>query len=121
MWGDGLTLVRRHREQTGTVEHMHHVLRNELAAAVLLSGKYGANAAWFSLNVLTDTLRRALKRLALPGDLSEARRKRLWFLMLNAVRRVVQHARRTLSRLTTAAQLAIVALARIYILALSPT
>jgi hypothetical protein len=31
--GDGLALLQRHRAKAGTVEHAHHVLRNELAAA----------------------------------------------------------------------------------------
>jgi len=119
--GDGLTLIRWHREKAGTVEHVHHVLKNELAAAALPSGKFGANAAWFRLNVLTYNLLSALKRLALPGDLSEARPKRLRCLVFNTVGKVVQHARRTLLRLTTAAQQALVALARSNILALSPT
>jgi len=119
--GDGLTLIRWHREKAGTVEHVHHVLTNELAAAALPSGQFGANAAWFRLNVLTYNLLSALKRLALPGDLLEARPKRLRFLVFNTVGKVVQHARRTLLRLTTVAQQALVALARSHILALSPT
>ena len=119
--GDGLTLIRWYREKAGTVEHVHHVLKNELAAAALPSGKFGANAAWFRLNVLTYNLLRALKRLALPGDLSEARPKRLRFLVFNTVGKVVQHACCTLLRLTSAAQQALVALARSNILALSPT
>ncbi len=118
--GDGLALIRWHREKAGTVEHAHHVLKNELAAEALPSGKFGANAAWFRLNVLTYNLLSALKRLALPGDLSDARPKRLRCLVFNPVGKVVQHARRTLLRLTTAAQQALVALARANILALSP-
>jgi hypothetical protein len=116
--GDGLTLIRWHREKAGTVEHTHHVLKNELAAAALPSGKFGANAAWFRLNTLTYNRLSALKRLALPGDLSEARPKRLRCLVFNTVGKVVPHARRTLLRLTTVAQQALVALARSHILAL---
>jgi hypothetical protein len=119
--GDGLTLLRWHREKAGTVEHVHHVLKNELAAAALPSGKFGANAAWFRLNVLTYNLLSALKRLALPGDLSEARPKRLRFLVFNTVGRVLRHARRTLVRLTSAVQLDLLTLARSKILALNPT
>jgi hypothetical protein len=99
--GDGLTLIRWHREKAGTVEHVHHVLK-----------KFGANAVWFRLNILTYNLLSALKRLALPGDLSEARPKRLRFLVFNTGGKVVQHARRTLVCLTSAAQQALVALAR---------
>ncbi len=119
--GDGLTRIRWHREKAGTVEHVHHVLKNELAAEALPSGKFGANAAWFRLNILTSNLLSALKRLALPGDLSDARPKRLRFLVCNTVGKVVQHARRMLLRLMVAAQQALVAFARSTILALSPT
>ncbi|MDF0676112.1 MAG: IS1380 family transposase [Nitrospira sp.] len=117
--GDGLVLIRWHREKAGTVEHVHHVLKNELAAAALPSQKFGANAAWFRLNILTYNLLSALKRLALPRDLSEARPKRLRFLVFNTVGTVVHHARRTLLRLTSTVQQALMALARSKILALS--
>jgi hypothetical protein len=50
----------------------------------------------------------------------EARPKRLRFLVFNTVGKVVQHARRTLLRFTSAAQQTLVALARSHILALSP-
>ena len=46
------------------MEHTHHVLKNELAAAALPSGKFGANAAWFRCNMLTYNLLTALKRLS---------------------------------------------------------
>jgi hypothetical protein len=96
------------------------LLIHELAAEALPSGKFGANAAWFRLNVLTYNLLSALKRLALPGDLSDARPKRLRFLVFNTVGKVIHHARRTLLRLTAATQQALIALARSKILALSP-
>lgn len=118
--GDGLTLIRWHREKAGTVEHTHHVLKNELAAAALPSGKFGANAAWFRLNSLTYNLLSALKRVALPGDLLDARPKRLRFLVFNTVGKVIQHARRTLLRLTAAVQQEILVVARSKILALCP-
>jgi Transposase DDE domain group 1 len=49
--GSGLDLIRWHRGKAGTVEHAHHGLTNELAAAALPSQKFGADAAWFRLNV----------------------------------------------------------------------
>jgi hypothetical protein len=98
--GEGLALLQWHRQKAGTVEHTHHVLKSELAAAALPSGKFGANAAWFRLNTLTYNLLSALKRLTLPGDLRTARPKRLRFLLFNTVGKVVTHARRTLLRLS---------------------
>ena len=117
---DGLTLLQWHRDKAGTVEHAHHVLKNELAAAALPSGKFGANAAWFRLNVLTYNLRTALKRLTLPGDLRTARPKRLRSLLFNTVGTVVAHARRTLLRLSAALQHALVVRVRRRITRLAP-
>ena len=117
---DGLTILQWHREKAGTVEHAHHVLKNELAAAALPSGKFGANAAWFRLNVLTYNLLTALKRLTLPGDLRTARPKRLRFLLFNTVGKVVTHARRTLLRLSAALQHALLRRVRRKITRLAP-
>ncbi len=117
---DGLTILQWHRAKAGTVEHTHHALKNELAAAALPSGKFGANAAWFRLNVLTYNLLTALKRLTLPGDFRTARPKRLRFLLFNTVGKVVAHARRTLLRLTGAAQHAMLVRVRDHIAMLAP-
>jgi hypothetical protein len=100
--------------------HAHHVLKNELAAAALPSGKFGANAAWFRLNALTYNLLTALKRLTLPGELRTARPKRLRFLLFNTVGKVVAHTRRTLLRLTGAVQHALLVRVRSHIRALAP-
>jgi hypothetical protein len=110
--GDGLAILRWHRQKAGTVEHAHDVLKNELAGAALPSAKFGANAAWWRLNTLTFNLLSALKRLALPGEFSDARPKRLRFMVLNVVGKVVRHARRMLLRLTSAAQQALLCLLR---------
>jgi len=118
--GDGLALLQWHREKAGTVEHTHHVLKNERAAAALPSGKFGANAAWFRLNVLTYNMLTALKRLTLPGDFATARPKRLRFLLFHTVGKVVHHARRTFLRLTGTVQLALLRAVRQRIAALAP-
>ena len=118
--GNGLTLLQWHRAKAGTVEHTHHVLKTELAAGALPSGKFGANAAWFRLNVLTYNLLTALKRLTLPGDLWTARPKRLRFLLFTTVGKVVAHARQTLLRLSGALQHALLRRVRRKIARLAP-
>jgi hypothetical protein len=97
--GSGLDLIRWQRGKAGTIEHTHHVLTNELAAEALPSQKFAANAAWFRLNVLLYNLLSAFKRVALPEALHNARPKRLRFVLLNGVGKVVCHARETLLRL----------------------
>jgi hypothetical protein len=97
--GSGLDLIRWQRGKAGTVENAHHVLTNELAAEALPSQKFGANAAWFRLNVMLYNLLSAFKRVALPPALHDARPKRLRFVLLNGIGKVVRHARETVLRL----------------------
>jgi len=94
-------LIEWHREKAGTIEGVHDVLKNELAAGVLPSKYFGANAAWLRLAVISHNVLTALKRVGLPPDLLRARPKRLRFLIFNVAGRLVQHARRTLLRLAT--------------------
>jgi len=92
-------LLEWHREKAGTIEAIHDVLKNELAAGVLPCGRFGANAAWLRLAVLTHNVLTALKRLALPEEYLSARPKRLRFLIFNTVGRIVHHARRVVCRI----------------------
>jgi Transposase DDE domain group 1 len=98
--GSGLDLIRWHRGKAGTIEHAHDVLMNELAGAALPSQKFGANAGWLRLNVILYNLLSAYKRVGLPEEFHTARPKRLRFLLLNTVGKVVRHARETLLRCT---------------------
>jgi hypothetical protein len=97
--GSGLDLIRWQRGKAGTVEHTHHILTNELAAEALPSQRFGANAAWFRLNVMLYNLLSAFKQVALPEALHNARPKRLRFLLFNGIGKVVRHARETVLRL----------------------
>ena len=69
--GEGLDLIRWQRGKAGTVEHAHRALKDELAAEALPSEKFGANAAWFRLNVMLYNLLSAFKRIALPPELHD--------------------------------------------------
>jgi len=97
-------LIQWHREKAGTIEGVHDVVKNELAAGVLPSKYFGANAAWLRLAVITHNLLTAMKRLALPAELLTARPKRLRFLIFNTAGRVVHHARSLVLRLARSAQ-----------------
>lgn len=62
-------LIEWHREKAGTVEAVHDVLKNELAAGVMPSKYFGTNAAWLRLAAIAHNVMTALKRLALPAEL----------------------------------------------------
>src|SRR4029077_13214872 len=72
---DAARLLEWQREKAGTIEALHHVLKNELAAGVMPCGRLGANAAWLRLAVMTHNVLTALKRLALPAEWLTARPK----------------------------------------------
>ena len=100
-------LIEWHREKAGTIEGVHDVLKNELAAGVMPSKYFGTNAAWLRLAVIAHNVLTGLKRLALPAEWLTARPKRLRFLLFHTPGRLVHHARRMVLRLaTTAARLA---------------
>ena len=72
-------VIEWHRGKAGTIEQVHRVLKGELGAGVMPCQLFGANAAWFRINVLTFNLLTALKRRALPERYRLARPKRLRF------------------------------------------
>lgn len=99
---DGERLLRWSHERCGTVEPAHDVLKNELGGGVLPSYRFGANAAWWQLVVLTHNLVSALKRLALPETWAAFRPRRLRFLLFHVAGRLVQHGRRLVLRVARA-------------------
>jgi len=100
----GRELLEWQRGKAGPVEHTHRWLKDELAAGVYPSGKFGANAAWLRLQVLTSNLLVLLRATALdeqyrnarPLGPSAPRPTRLRFAIFNHVGQVVRQARQTL-------------------------
>jgi hypothetical protein len=100
---DGQELLQWHRGKAGTVEHVHHILLNELGAGVYPSDKFGANAAWLKLQVLTHNLLELFKAAVLPEQYGKARPKKLRFAVFTLWGKVVRHAHKTVVRIITQA------------------
>ena len=92
-------LVRWHWEKAGTIELTHDVTKNDLAAAAPPSGKFGANAAWYRINLLTYNLLTVLRRHALPERFRHARPKRLRYEVFTIPAQISSHARQVTARL----------------------
>jgi len=105
---EGQALVTWARGRAGTIELVNDVLKNDLAAGVYPAAKFGANAAWLRLQVLTHNLLELLKATALDATYRRARPKRLRFAIFTQFGRVVQHARHQFIRLATQALATIV-------------
>jgi Transposase DDE domain group 1 len=98
---DGQALLAWQRGKAGTIEHVNRTLKDELAAGVYPSGKFGANAAWRRLQVMTLNLLECLKAVGLDAQYRKARPKRLRFAIFTQFGRVIRHARQTFIRLGT--------------------
>jgi hypothetical protein len=84
-------LVRWHRQKAGTIEHVHRVMKDELGAGVLPSGRFGANAAWFRINAMVFNVLTVLKRRALPERYRDARPKRLRYELFTLPAKLAVH------------------------------
>jgi len=96
----GDALIRWHWEKAGSIEKVHDVTKNDLAAGTLPCAEFGANAAWYRLSLLTYNVLSALKTLSLPPALHDARPKRLRFQVFSIGAELISHARRLYARLS---------------------
>jgi Transposase DDE domain group 1 len=92
-------LIRWHWEKAGTIEHVHDVTKNDLAASVPPCGRFGANAAWYRLSLLTYNVLSAMTWLALPPSMETARPKRMRFSLFSIAGRIVSHAGKLVLRI----------------------
>ena len=97
--GKPVELLRWHWQKAGTIELVHDVSKNELAAKVPPCGRFGANAAWYRLSLLTYNVLSALKSLALPSDLGNARPKRLRFSLFTIAGRIISSGGKLILRI----------------------
>ncbi len=87
-------VIEWHRQKAGTVEHTHDDLKNALAAGRMPSQKFGANAAWFTINAVAYNVAAALRAAAPTPELRVARIKTLRFEFLTVGTRLTRFSRK---------------------------
>ena len=89
----GDKLIWWHRKRCGHSEQVHSVMKEDLAGGRMPSGKFGVNAAWWQIMILSLNLTVAMKRLVLGTSWSKKRLKALRFGLINIAGRIVERAR----------------------------
>lgn len=92
-------LIEWHWAKCGTIELTHDITKNDLAAGVPPSGKFGANAAWYRLTLLTYNVLTVLRHRGLPERFRQARPKRLRYEVFTVPAEIRTHARQLTARL----------------------
>ena len=90
---DMVSLLNWQRKRCGTIEHVHDLLKNDMGARHFPSDRFGANAAWYRLNVLALNLLRAIMCLALSEEWHDVRPATMRFRLLRIASRIVSHSR----------------------------
>ena len=90
---DGEELIHWSRKRCGNSEHAHSVMKSDLCGGKLPSGKFGANACWWQVMVLSLNLHEMFKRLCLPANWHNHRLKSLRYWFIYVVGRVEKWGR----------------------------
>lgn len=96
---EGSKLIHWQHERCGKSEEAHAVMKEDLAGGKLPSGKFGENAAWWSIMVLAHNLNTAMKNLVLRGSWVAKRMKAIRFHLINLPGRIMEKSRQLLIRL----------------------
>lgn len=91
---DSFEVVAAAHARCGHGEEVHAVLKSDLAAGMMPSGRFGANAAWLWLAALAMNVLALLRRTACGQEWQWTRMKRLRAIWIHLVARVVHHGRR---------------------------
>jgi len=67
-------------------------------------GRFGANAAWYRMSLLTYNILSAMKWLAVPPSMETARPKRMRFALFSLAGRLVSHAAKLVLRIAREAE-----------------
>jgi hypothetical protein len=121
---EGEELIHWHHKRCGKSEEAHVVMKEDLAGGKLPSGKFGENAAWWSIMVLAHNLNTAMKNLVLQGSWATRRMKAIRFSLVHLPAKVMERSRQLFVRLSAghpSLELLLAARQRILDLAYAPT
>jgi hypothetical protein len=96
---DGGKIVLFHHARCGKSEEVHRILKDELGGGHVASGKFGSEAAWWNIAVLSLSLLNVFKRNFLPPESHTCRPKAIRYRFFVMVGRYVNHARKIVMKI----------------------
>jgi Transposase DDE domain group 1 len=93
-------LIAWHYQRCGKSEEAHSIMKSDFAGGQLPSAKFGANAAWWALMILSMNLHAIMKQIVLGDKWAKKRMKAVRFDLIAAPARIVHHARQAFMRMS---------------------
>lgn len=93
-------LIKWHYQRCGKSEEAHSIMKTDFAGGQLPSQKFGANAAWWALMILSMNFHTMMKRFVLGDKWEKKRMKAVRFELITAPARIVHHARQAYVRMS---------------------
>ena len=91
---DGSKIVVYHHGRCGKSEEVNLILKEELGGGHVASGKFGSEAAWWNIAVMSFSLLNLFKRNFLPKESRTYRPKAMRYAFFVMIGRFVNHARK---------------------------
>lgn len=97
---DGESIIHWHRKRCGNSEHVHSEMKEEFCGGQLPSGKFGANAAWWWIMLISLNLTSIMKSIVLGKSWKNRRMKSIRFSIINIACRVIKRGKELVIRLS---------------------
>jgi hypothetical protein len=94
----GEELIWWHRERCGRSEAAHAIMKDDLAGARMPFGKFGLDAAWRAMMILSRNVAALIRHVVLGGTSAHKRMKALPFGFISVAARFARHAGSTIVR-----------------------
>ena len=101
---DGGKLVLFHHERCGKSEEVHRILKDELGGGHVASGKFGVEAAWWNIAVMSMSLLNLFKRNFLPEESHACRPKAMRYSFFVMIGKFVKHARKMVLKINSTSE-----------------
>jgi hypothetical protein len=99
---DAAALIQWHYARCGKSEEAHAIMKEDFTGGRFPSQRFGANAAWWALMILTMNLQMVMKRTVLGTEWLPKRMKAVRFGIITQAGRLLTHARQQVLRVSAA-------------------